>query len=295
MPWFRKIFSSKPAYLKPAVAETRGQRQYMEDRHIVTEKLPQFPDIALFAVFDGHGGTRASQFAKETFVDLLCQNLLSQNFAHSTTSQLFILEKALHASFLALDKNFMSKFVGVRDGSTALVALIWTPPQTQAQVDSKTRPRSHVVVANTGDCRAVASRSGKVVVLSNDHKPDRPDEKRRILRAGGVVSFDQKGNVWRVEDMLAVSRSIGDAPLKKYVIPDPEIQKLELGAQDEFLLLASDGFWDVFQDQEAVDWIGERLDKGATSFPQLADDLVQEAEERGSMDNITTILVKICV
>jgi len=265
----------------------------MEDRHICLEKLPNFPGISLFAVFDGHGGYRASEFAKEAFVDIFCLNLISRNFAQSTTNHVHILEKALQLSFLALDKVFLSKFAGSRDGSTALVAVIWTPPRSQS--NPKDCPKSHVLVANAGDCRAVLSRAGKAVTLSNDHKPNRPDEKRRIERAGGTVCFDSQGNVWRVDDVLAVSRSIGDAALKQWVIPDPEIQRLELSSPDQFLLLASDGFWDVFEDQEAVDWIGERLDEGATSLPQLTEEMIQEAADRRSMDNITTILVKLRV
>jgi len=294
MPWFKKLFGNlrTPGMLKIARAETAGQRKYMEDRHVIMEKIPQFPELALFAVFDGHGGFRASQFAAETIVEVLCQHLVNQNFHSTNLDKISVLEKALHKAFLTIDKNFLAKWVHRRDGSTALVSLIYTPARP---ANSKVPVRSYLIVANAGDCRAVLSRADAAIPLSVDHKPSRPDERRRVENLGGIVSLDQKGNCWRVEDVLAVSRAIGDAPLKKYVIPDPEIQKIELSSQDSFFLMASDGLWDVFQDQEAIDWVGERLEEGANTLHELAEALVQEAEDRGSMDNITAILVKISI
>lgn len=50
---------------------------------------------------------------------------------------------------------------------------------------------------------------------------------------------------WRVEGVLAVSRSIGDAKLKPYVTAEPDIVEHELGEDDMFLVVASDGVWDT--------------------------------------------------
>lgn len=90
--------------------------------------------------------------------------------------------------------------------------------------------------------------------------------------------------------MLAMSRALGDYPLKikRFVIADPDVAVFNvrlLGAR--FFILASDGLWDVVSNEEAVAFISKRLhepDYGAKS-------LVTEAYNRGSMDNITVMVV----
>ena len=63
--------------------------------------------------------------------------------------------------------------------------------------------------ANTGDCRAVLCRDGVAIELSQDHKPDRPDELQRIRDNNGQVTRN------RVYGMLAVSRAFGDRRFKR--------------------------------------------------------------------------------
>jgi len=48
-----------------------------------------------------------------------------------------------------------------------------------------------MVIANVGDSRAVLCRGGRTLELSEDHKPGRPDERRRIELAGGEVRRDR--------------------------------------------------------------------------------------------------------
>ena len=109
----------------------------------------------------------------------------------------------------------------------------------------------------------------------------------RIRRAGGYVSFD---GVWRVNGILAMSRALGNFLLKeKDVIvatPDTTVFNLRI-LNAEFIILATDGLWDVFTNEEAVDFIRTKLHEpyfGARS-------LVVEAFNRGSLDNITVLVV----
>ncbi|KAK9154362.1 hypothetical protein Sjap_001842 [Stephania japonica] len=118
-------------------------------------------------------------------------------------------------------------------GSTAVISIV-TPDK--------------IIVANCGDSRAVLCRAGKPLPLSNDHKPDRPDELERIQDAGGHVIF------WdgpRVQGVLATSRAIGDNYLKPYVSSEPEVTVTERTDYDECLILASDGLWDVISNDTA--------------------------------------------
>ncbi|XP_027632155.1 protein phosphatase 1L isoform X2 [Tupaia chinensis] len=106
--------------------------------------------------------------------------------------------------------------------------------------------------------------------------------------AGGFISFNGS---WRVQGILAMSRSLGDYPLKNLnvVIPDPDILTFDLDKlQPEFMILASDGLWDAFSNEEAVRFIKERLDEphfGAKS-------IVLQSFYRGCPDNITVMVVK---
>lgn len=50
--------------------------------------------------------------------------------------------------------------------------------------------------------------------------------------------------MWRVQDSLAVSRAIGDANMKEWIISEPEVNKVRSTPECEFLIMASDGLWD---------------------------------------------------
>lgn len=124
--------------------------------------------------------------------------------------------------------------------------------------------KTTIYCANAGDSRTVLARSTKtnsVVALSEDHKPDNHEEKKRIEEAGGFVEEN------RVNGSLNLSRSIGDFEYKsnskksykeQMVIVDPEIKKVERQSSDEFIILACDGIWDCLTSEECV----ERLRKG---------------------------------
>jgi serine/threonine protein phosphatase PrpC len=90
--------------------------------------------------------------------------------------------------------NQSIKQIAFNEGCTACVVLITD--------DS-------IYCANAGDSRAViGTKTGDVVELSFDHKPENDIEKKRIVEAGGVVSMG------RVDATLAVSRAIGDWEFK---------------------------------------------------------------------------------
>ncbi|GAB2230899.1 hypothetical protein Droror1_Dr00015196 [Drosera rotundifolia] len=124
-----------------------------------------------------------------------------------------------------------------------------------------------VVVGNWGDSRAVLCRGGSGVRLSSDHKPDRPDEFARIEAAGGlVINYDGA----RVMGVLATSRSIGDHYLMPFVISRPEVNVYRRTSDDEFLILATDGLWDVLSDQEACQLAKSCLYGGNSEAPETA-------------------------
>jgi len=168
--------------------------------------------------------------------------------------------------------------------------------------------------ACSGDSRAVLGRwagggkakgSIKSIDLSIDHKPDLPEEQKRIEREGGVVSkAGPRGlppsRVWvngRVG--LAMSRSIGDGEAKGHgVIPDPEIQETTLSPAsddnsdgDAFVVVASDGIWEFISSQEACEVVAKH-DTATAACEELVQLAVQrwEEEEGSYRDDITCII-----
>mmetsp|Transcript_14594 Transcript_14594/g.29370 ORF Transcript_14594/g.29370 Transcript_14594/m.29370 type:complete len:398 (+) Transcript_14594:278-1471(+) len=164
--------------------------------------------------------------------------------------------------------------------------------------------------ANVGDSRAVLGRlkNGKwtAVALSDDHKPDRPDEKARILKANGRVEAFKGPDgedigpprVWlKHQDApgLAMARSMGDAVAATVgVIAEPEIQIHELEPEDKFMVLASDGVWEFISNEEVVQYVQAYWQK---KDPQAACDfMVSEANRRWRkeeevIDDTTVIVV----
>lgn len=242
-------------------SQLRGKRLYMEDYQ--DARIGKMGDqvFGLFGVFDGHGGSRAAEFVKEH----LFKNL-TDHPAFATD-----IKQAIRETFKRTDDDYLSTDSGEnRDaGSTASTAILLG---------------KRLLVANVGDSRTVVCRKGTATALSKDHKPNRVDEKERIEQAGGSVMW---AGTWRVGGVLAVSRAFGDKLLKRYVVAEPEIEEYEVTSEDEFLVLASDGLWDVVKDQDAIDMVQQTLDA-----EEAAKFLTQEAYRRGSADNITCLVVR---
>lgn len=141
--------------------------------------------------------------------------------------------------------------------------------------------RRVLYTANAGDARAVLCRSGKAVRLTYDHKGADKQEAKRIQDAGGFVLNN------RVNGVLAVTRSLGDSSMKDFVVGSPYTTETPLGSNDEFLILACDGLWDVASDQKAVDLIRDVQD-----CDEAAKLLMEFALNEGTRDNVTVVVVR---
>uniref|UniRef100_A0A671UWD0 Protein phosphatase 1L n=1 Tax=Sparus aurata TaxID=8175 RepID=A0A671UWD0_SPAAU len=256
-----------------AVYSIQGRRDHMEDRFDVLTDIVNKSHPSIFGVFDGHGGEAAADFAKAHLPEALQKDKeKEEKKERGGLSYPSILEQQI----LTLDREMLDKLSATYNeaGTTCLVALL---------------SDKELTVANVGDSRGVlCDKDGNAIPLSHDHKPYQLKERKRIKKAGGFISFNGS---WRVQGILAMSRSLGDYPLKNLnvVVPDPDIMSFDLDKlQPEFMILASDGLWDTFSNEEAVRFIRERLDEphfGAKS-------IVLQSFYRGCPDNITVMVVK---
>ncbi|XP_058089784.1 probable protein phosphatase 2C 11 isoform X3 [Magnolia sinica] len=238
----------------------KGKRSSMEDFYETSISEVDGQMVAFFGVFDGHGGSRAAEYVKKN----LFKNLSSHpDFINDTKT-------AIVEAFRQTDTDYLNEEKGQqRDaGTTASTAVLLG---------------DRLLVANVGDSRVVACRAGSAIPLSIDHKPDRSDERQRIEDAGGFIIW---AGTWRVGGVLAVSRAFGDKLLKPFVVAEPEIQEEEIDSI-EFLIIASDGLWNVVSNTEAVAMVQATSDAETS-----ARKLTEEAYARGSSDNITCVVVR---
>ena len=126
------------------------------------------------------------------------------------------------------------------------------------------------------------SRNGQPIRLTYDHKGSDENEQKRIIDRGGYILND------RVNGVLAVTRALGDSPMKQYVVGNPYTTEIELQGDDEFLVIACDGLWDIANDQQVIDLIRDIKD------PQIASKtLLDFALENSSTDNLSILVYRI--
>ncbi|KAG9136767.1 hypothetical protein Leryth_004527 [Lithospermum erythrorhizon] len=225
------LTGDRPSSFSYGYSSFKGKRASMEDFYETRISEVDGQMVAFFGVFDGHGGSRTAEYLKNNLF-----NNLSSHPDFIKDTKLAIVE-----SFRQTDSNYLDQEKGQQKdaGSTASTAVLLG---------------DRLFVANVGDSRVVACRSGSAKPLSVDHKPDRSDERERIEQAGGFVIW---AGTWRVSGVLAVSRAFGDKLLKPFVVAEPEIQEEEIDGI-EFIIIASDGLWNVISNKDASDREGHR-------------------------------------
>ncbi|KAK9102513.1 hypothetical protein Sjap_019767 [Stephania japonica] len=260
-----------------------------------------------YGVYDGHGGSQVANYCRDRIHSALVEemNHVNEGLSNGNIRDSWQVqwEKVFTNCFLKVDAEVGG---GVSresiDGSTEPVA----PETVGSTAVVAVVCSSHVIVANCGDSRAVLYRGKESMPLSVDHKPNREDEYARIEAAGGKVI---QWNGHRVFGVLAMSRSIGDRYLKPWIIPEPEVIFVPRMKEDECLILASDGLWDVMTNEEACEVARRRIllwhkKNGVTSSTErgqgvdpaaqaAAETLSKLALQKGSKDNITVVVVDL--
>lgn len=256
----------------------QGKRPTNEDQHVIYLNCDGFNKdcnaVDILGVYDGHGGPLVSKFAKNILPDFFIKK----------DPKLFFNSKYTAKFINKVFKNFNSLLEKTHpraanySGSTCCMATI-----------SKDNKGTILWVINAGDSRAIlGNKSGIAVPLSKDHKPNAPEERKRIEELeGGADKIYYDGSDWRVVD-LSLSRALGDLEATPYVTPMPQVYRYRLHPEDKHIVLACDGVWDVMDNQEVIDLI-----KSAPKKTNLARFIGDTALKKGSTDNITVIVYEI--
>ncbi|GLD92576.1 hypothetical protein PINS_up001135 [Pythium insidiosum] len=304
----RTVFASDEDASPVGIATNRGGKTNQEDAYFIGGRAPErltlngyssAKAVGCFGLFDGHGGDRASRYCAEHVFDrILAEREQTEDVAEAITKGVLQIDEEFCTIArrkqrlpISLVPSRAQAPVGVactmtmEDGSTCLVAVL---------------SQGKLYVGNVGDSRAVlCTDRGKAIPMSIDQKPDRKDEKERLEAKGAVVTGLPRlvTQVWplrnildvpRVNGSLAMSRSIGDVSLKEWITSEPEVTTRSLTRSDRFLILASDGLWDVVSNRTAA--------KLAARYPdaqRAADALLQLALNRKTTDNVTVLVVDV--
>nr|XP_018906633.1 PREDICTED: protein phosphatase 1L-like [Bemisia tabaci] len=298
------------------------ERRQIEDTHKFYEN-PLNIKASFFGVFDGHSGAYASGYAADVMMKALVRNVaaVKKLIGDSTPTRSGALTKDnqpqeteqpppeterktnlkterlrtyLGAEGVINYGRLLTDVILMVDEALCdefLLKPAGVPPSVGSSVLIAVLEGSQLTVANVGDSRGVMCDSdGLPVALSFDQKPSRPDEKRRIQKAGGTVVYAM--GAYRLDGYLALSRAIGPHPGKKekHLIANPEVITFDLSDyKPQFLVLATDGLYDVLSSADVVAFLLTRLhepDFGARSLVQLA--LLMR-----STDDITVMVINL--
>ncbi|CAA0381451.1 unnamed protein product [Arabidopsis thaliana] len=282
-----------------SVFSRRGEKGVNQDCAIVWEGFGCQEDMIFCGIFDGHGpwGHFVSKQVRNSMpISLLCnwKETLSQTTIAEPDKELqrfaiwkYSFLKTCEAVDLELEHH--RKIDSFNSGTTALTIV---------------RQGDVIYIANVGDSRAVlatVSDEGSLVAvqLTVDFKPNLPQEEERIIGCNGRVFClqDEPGvhRVWQPVDEspgLAMSRAFGDYCIKDYgLVSVPEVTQRHISIRDQFIILATDGVWDVISNQEAIDIVSSTAARA-----KAAKRLVQQAvrawnrKRRGiAMDDISAV------
>ncbi len=282
------LFGMEVSY---GVYYNKGDRSYEEDRHFVSDAKD------FFAVYDGHGGEKMAEYAK---------NNVHNNYHNATGS----MEDKLKKSFEKTSNDFMQNNPEEKSGSTAIVGAIQ---------DNK------ICFAHAGDSRAMLIRNN-TFSCTEDHKTKNVDE---ALRINDIIRAKNKTKAKNVKsayitnadvmiptlgknnmNRLSMTRSLGDREFKEYgVIATPETQAIDLQDGD-MIVLASDGLWDIVDTKVVSDYVcysslttsetdiakglGEKVRSGFAAYKNsLSKEEREKLNKSYSLDNLTIIVVFI--
>ncbi|XP_010921599.1 probable protein phosphatase 2C 73 [Elaeis guineensis] len=255
-----------------SVFSQRGEKGVNQDCSIVWEEFGCQEDMIFCGIFDGHGswGHYVAKAVQKSLPPCLLCNwqealALAALVADKKLCQFDIWKQSYLRTCTTVDKELEQhrRLDSFHSGTTALTIV---------------KQGEFMVIANVGDSRAVLATTledGSLVPLqlTVDFKPNLPQEAERITQCNGRVFclHDEPGvhRLWLPNGEtpgLAMSRAFGDYCVKDFgLISVPEVTQRRITNRDRFIVLATDGVWDVVSNQEAVQIVSSTKERGKSA------------------------------
>lgn len=218
-------------------------RPLMEDRYCYKDYFCNDPQSGFFSIFDGHNGPNAAEKCARYFHEILSdkiETVYKSDMSHREVESQVI--SAFKKAYEEMDKHLLW---GVNEnsrnrwsGCSALTCLL---------------RGSDLYVANAGNVKAFLCKAdGSIMTLSHDHSPWNKRERNRVRKATDISRTERTA---LVNGLITSTRGLGnhgDPVLKSAVINLPDVTYVPLDDSDQFLVLASNGVWDVFNESEVL-------------------------------------------
>ena len=235
--------------------------------------------LSLHAVLDGHGGYKSADAASLLLEELFFEEALDEGCG---------VERALYNAITGIEDRLAE---GARQEKERTGYIINTSGTTLCAV-SIDLDEGVLYCGNVGDSRATLCRAGgRALDLSTDDKATRPDAIAAVVMTGGFVSHG------RVLGMLAVSRALGNPEMKTpnpLISALPTMRRVELERDDQFVLIACDGVFDVLSSQDACDFVAAKLAEMDGDVERVTVALVRHVlGPLRSQDNVSAIIIKL--
>lgn len=236
-------------------------REYMEDKGKSIDGFNNDNNIGIFCIFDGHGGKEVSTYLQKNIINYLKEYLSDENDIENNFIYLF----------KKIDEQFNSNIYS-QIGSTACIVYI-----------TKENGKKCFYCANIGDTRCVLIKKNEAKRISYDDRATDKNENERVRSNGGIIFGG------RVYGQLMLTRAFGDSGLKKYgVICLPHVYKVDIDIEDKYIIIATDGVWDVLNEYEIYNF--SLISKNSK---ELCDIIVKNSIDKGSMDNVSCFVIKL--
>ena len=216
--------------------------------------------ISFFALYDGFCGKEVAVYLQKKLQQCLLTNIKKNKFD---------IEKSFGDTFAQMENSIKEISNSSTCGSTATVVLI---------------VNKIIYCANIGNtsCYSIYNKN-QIKKISIDHDCKNQTEIERVKQNGGEI-FNK-----RVFGSLSLTRCFGDFDFKAYgVTAKPTISKKKIGKEENFLIIASDGVWDVIHEEELNGYISKKN----LSASELSALIIKEALRNYSRDNVSCIVIK---
>jgi serine/threonine protein phosphatase PrpC len=282
----------------------QGIRPEMEDSDVVCA-LHEAKGHLFMGIFDGHGGSGASTFVAKQIVACLVATPSWKRYIKGHATCIADLGESMKETLENVDlilESHQKVGHGLKAGSDGVIGVgmgqEYSNSETKHQYLDKSGTTaciaivtpSVIVCANVGDSRCILAMDGSFTKeMSFDQKPENAKERERIVTAGGKVHSG------RIDGELGVARALGDFRFKVNgkVTNLPDISVHPRQPNDDFLVIACDGLWDVLSSSEVLSVIYESFDACPDkSLTDVVSELIDLGIARGSKDNISCILAR---